>query len=350
VRIVVDAMGGDRAPREIVRGALDAAARLDLEVALAGRPAAIEPLLGAAGARPAGVTMIEAEDAIGMEEHGAAAARERRRSSIVVGLREVKEGRADAFVSAGNTGAVMAAATLVLGRIRGVKRPALGTVFPAAGGRRVLVLDVGANAEARAEYLVQSAHMGTAYASGVLGIARPRVGLLSLGEEASKGNQLIQEVHAALTADPAVRFAGNAEGNTIPSGDFDVIVTDGFTGNVAIKVAEGAAEFILGELRGALTSALHYKLAAMVLRPALLKVRARIDFAEYGGAPLLGVDGVAIVAHGRSDARAIFNAVRVARDAARGGVVQQIAAAMEAGPHPPSPSPENGRGVASPDG
>jgi glycerol-3-phosphate acyltransferase PlsX len=328
VRIVVDAMGGDRAPGEIVRGAVEAARRLDVEIALAGQPATIEPLLATVGARPSGVTVLAADEVIGMEDHPATAVREKRQSSIVLGLRAVREGSADAFVSAGNTGAVMAAAVVVLGRIRGVKRPALGTVFPAANGRRVLLLDVGANAEARPEFLVQSARMGHAYAAGALGIDRPRVGLLSIGEEAAKGNQCIQEVHAALAAEPDIDFAGNAEGNSIPSGRFDVIVTDGFTGNVAIKVAEGAAEFILAELRGALTSRLHYKLAAAVLRPALRAVRSRIDYAEYGGAPLLGVNGVAIVAHGRSDARALFNAVRVARDAVRGGVVQQIADAM----------------------
>ena len=331
VRIVVDAMGGDRAPEEIVRGSVAAAARLGLEVTLAGAPAAVERALASAGTRPADVSVLAAEEVIGMDEHPATAAREKRRSSIVLGLREVREGRAQAFVSAGNTGAVMAAALFVLGRIEGVKRPALGTVFPAAGGSAVLLLDVGANAEAKTEYLVQAAHMGRAYAAAVMRRPEPRIGLLSIGEEASKGSALIQEAHAALAADAGLRFAGNVEGNAIPSGEVDVVVTDGFTGNVALKVAEGAAEFILGELRAGLTSRLRYKLAAAVLRPALREVRSRIDYAEYGGAPLLGVNGVAIVAHGRSDARAIFNAVRVARDAAAGGLVATIAAAMREG-------------------
>jgi glycerol-3-phosphate acyltransferase PlsX len=246
----------------------------------------------------------------------------------VLGLREVRERRADAFVSAGNTGAVMAGAVLVLGRVRGVERPALGTVFPTAGGGTVLLLDVGANAEAKPIYMLQSALMGDAYARGVLGRARPRIGLLSIGEEASKGNQFVQEVHALLAAEPRIVFAGNVEGNAIPTGVVDVVVTDGFTGNVAIKVAEGSADLILRELRDALTSKLHFKLAAALLRPAFQRVRRRIDYSEYGGAPLLGVNGVAIVAHGRSDPRAIVNAVRVARDAVQGGVVQKIAAAM----------------------
>jgi glycerol-3-phosphate acyltransferase PlsX len=194
----------------------------------------------------------------------------------------------------------------------------------------VLIVDVGANAEAKPEYLIQSAQMGRAYAQAALRLRDPRVGLLSIGEEASKGSVLIQEVHGALTADPAIHFVGNVEGNVLPAGVADVVVTDGFTGNVAIKVAEGAAEFILNELRGALTSRIHYKLAAAVLRPALRKVRSRIDYAEYGGAPLLGVNGVTIVAHGRSDARALFNAVRIARDAVRGNLVGRIAEAMSA--------------------
>ena len=331
VRIVVDAMGGDRAPEEIVRGSVAAAARLGVEVTLAGVPAAVERALATAARRPAGVSILAAEDVIGMDEHPATAAREKRRSSIVLGLREVREGRAQAFVSAGNTGAVMAAALFVLGRIQGVKRPALGTVFPAAGGSAVLLLDVGANAEAKTEYLVQAAHMGRAYAAAVMRRPEPRIGLLSIGEEASKGSALIQEAHAALAADARLHFAGNVEGNAIPSGKVDVVVTDGFTGNVALKVAEGAAEFIIGELRAGLTSRLHYRLAAAVLRPALRTVRSRIDYAEYGGAPLLGVNGITIVAHGRSDARAIFNAIRVARDAAAGGLVATIAAAMQDG-------------------
>jgi len=328
VRIVVDAMGGDRAPEQIVRGAIIAARRLGVDVTLAGDEAQTRRLIAAEKAPPPNLTVLHAAEVIAMDEHGASAARAKRRSSIVLGLREVREGRAQGFVSAGNTGAVMAAAVLVLGRVRGVERPALGTVFPTSGGGRVLILDVGANAEAKASYIVQSALMGQAYARAALGQPDPRIGLLSIGEEASKGNAFIQDVHAALSTDPRLRFIGNVEGNGIPGGAADVIVTDGFTGNVAIKVAEGAADLILAELREALTSRLHYKLLAALLRPAFRRVRARIDYSEYGGAPLLGVDGVAIVAHGRSDAHAIFNAIRVARDAAQGNLVALIASAM----------------------
>jgi phosphate acyltransferase len=332
VRIVVDAMGGDQAPAAIIRGAVEAANRLDVEIVLAGRQSVVQHELQSLPAPSGNVSVMPADETIGMDEHPAAAVREKRRSSIVLGLREVRASNADAFVSAGNTGAVMAAAVLVLGRIRGVKRPALGTVFPTSGGGRVLIVDVGANAEAKSEYLIQSAQMGRAYAQSALRLRDPRIGLLSIGEEASKGSVLIQEVHSALSADAGMNFVGNVEGNVLPAGIADVVVTDGFTGNVAIKVAEGTAEFILNELRGALTSRVYYKLAAAVLRPALRKVRTRIDYAEYGGAPLLGVNGVTIVAHGRSDARALFNAVRVARDAVRGNLVGRIAEAMSASP------------------
>ncbi|MBI2762061.1 MAG: phosphate acyltransferase PlsX [Chloroflexi bacterium] len=329
MRIALDAMGGDRGPEEVVRGGVEAARVFGVEVALVGIPDAVDRALAPLGPVPAGVTVVPAASVITMDEPGATAARAKRDASILVGLREVKEGRADAFVSAGNTGAVMAASVLVLARIRGVERPALGTVFPASGGGRVLIIDVGANAEARASYLAQFAVMGNAYARDVLGVSAPRIGLLSIGEEASKGNTLIQEAHTALSGLAGIRFIGNVEGRDIPRGVADVIVTDGFTGNVAIKVAEGAAEFILGELRTVLTSRLHYKLAAALLRPAFRILRRRLDYQEYGGAPLLGVNGTVIVAHGRSDARAIVNAVRVARDAAAGHVIDHIREAMK---------------------
>lgn len=332
MRIVLDAMGGDYAPGEIVRGGVWAARALGVDVVLVGRPEVVQPLLAAQAPVPAGVSVLPAADVIGMEEHGAEAVRRRREASIVVGLRAVREGGADAFVSAGNTGAVMAAAVLVLGRIRGVERPALGTVFPARGGRRVLLLDAGANADVKPHYLVQFARMGQAYARRVLGVAAPRVGLLSIGEEATKGNALVLEAHAALRGQPGLGFVGNVEGKDIPRGLVDVVVTDGFTGNVVIKVAEGVAEYILEELRAALTSRLRYRLAAAVLRPAFRALRERLDYREYGGAPLVGVQGVVVVAHGRSDARAILGAIRVARDAVAGDLVPAIQAALAGAP------------------
>lgn len=329
MRIALDAMGGDHAPGQIVRGAVLAARQLGVEVALVGDEETVRRAMRSDGPPDGRLTVVPAGSVIGMDEHGATAARQKRDASINVGLREVKEGRADAFVSAGNTGAVMAGSVFVLGRIRGVERPALGTVFPTAGGGRVMLLDVGANAESRASFLVQFAHMGDAYARAVLGLASPRIGLLSIGEEASKGNELIQDAHAGIAAQDGLRFVGNVEGKDIPRNVADVVVSDGFTGNVTLKVAEGVAEMILGDLRAVLTSKLQYKLAAAVLRPAFRTLRARLDYREYGGAPLLGVDGVVIVAHGRSDARAIVSALRVARDAAAGDVVGRIRAAVK---------------------
>lgn len=330
MRIALDAMGGDHAPAAVVRGGVEAARRLGMEVALVGPDGAVEAALRETGYAP-GISVVPAGAVIGMDEHGAVAARQKRDSSIAVGLREVKEGRCAAFVSAGNTGAVMASSIMVLGRLRGIERPALGTVFPASGGRRVLMLDAGANAEGKASYLVQYALMGDAFARRVMGIEHPRVGLLSIGEEASKGNALIQEAHTALAAIEGLTFAGNVEGNDLPRGGVDVIVTDGFTGNVTLKVAEGVAEFILEELRTVLTSRLRFKLAAASLRPAFRLLRGRLDFREYGGAPLLGVDGLVIIGHGRSDERAIFNALRAARAAAEGGVLEAL---REVAAHP----------------
>lgn len=324
MRIALDAMGGDHAPEAVVRGGVAAARTLGVEVALVGIPEAVQRALAPLGPAPGGISIVPAADVIAMEEHGAAAARQKRNASINVGLREVKDGRAAAFVSAGNTGAVMAAAVMVLGRVRGIERPALGAMLPAAGGRMVLLVDAGANAEVKPHYLVQFAEMGQAYAHRALGIESPRVALLSIGEEASKGSPLVQETHAAMTARHGLNFIGNAEGKDVARGIADVIVTDGFTGNVAIKVAEGVAEFILEELRAALTGSLRYRLAAAVLRPALRPLRAKLSYQEYGAAPLLGVEGLVLVAHGRSDARAIASAVRAARDAVAGAVLEAI--------------------------
>lgn len=324
MRIALDAMGGDHAPEAIVRGGVEAARDLGVEVALVGVPEAVQRALEPLGPAPGGVSIVPASGVISMDEHGAVAARQKRDASVNVGLREVREGRAAAFVSAGNTGAIMAAAVLVLGRVRGIERPALGALLPARGGRRVLVLDVGANAEVKPSYLLQFAEMGQAYAHRAMGITAPRVALLSIGEEASKGNSLVQEAHSILAGRAGLNFVGNAEGKDIPRGIADVVVTDGFTGNVALKVAEGTAEFITEELRAAITHRLHYRLAAAVLRPAFRVLAARIDYREAGGAPLLGVEGIVIVGHGRSDHRAIANAVRAARDAVAGDVLETI--------------------------
>ena len=326
MQIALDTMGGDHGPGEAVRGAAEAARRLGVEIVLVGRPDSIEPELAALGVPPIGLTVAPASDVIGMGETPTIAIRHKRDSSILVGLELLKRGRVQAFVSAGNTGAVMTAATLTLGRVKGIERPALATILPARGGRRVLLLDAGANADYRAGHLVQFALMGQAYARHALGISAPRVGVLSIGEERSKGNQLVQEAHEQLRQIKGLSFIGNVEGRDLPSGRVDVVVTDGFTGNVVLKTAEGTADFILHELRDAIMSRPWYKLAALVLQPAFKQLRQSLDYAEYGGAPLLGVRGVVIVAHGRSNSRAFASAIRVARDAAAAGIPSHLSA------------------------
>jgi len=319
-RIVVDAMGGDHAPDVVIDGALAAARNYGIDVTLVGIESVIRQKLKRSGAIPAGVRVTHAPAVIDMDESPTAALRQKRESSVAVGMQLVKSGEAAAFVSAGNSGAVMAVATLSLGRLNGVERPALGTVFPSAKGR-FLLLDVGANADVKPNYLVQFAQLGRTYAERVMHIERPRIGLLNIGEEPGKGNELSREVFERLTKQEGLNFVGNIEGKDLTRGAADVVVTDGFTGNVALKTAEGVADFILRELRLAVTAKLQFRIAALVLRPALMAVRRRIDYAEYGGANLLGLNGIVLICHGRSDAHAISSAVRAAFRAAQGAEV-----------------------------
>ena len=320
--IALDAMGGDQAPAEIVAGALLARAELGIQVALVGPKDVIEAELVRQGESATRFEIMNATEAIAMDEHPAQAVRTKRDASINVAMSMVKRGVAGAFVSAGNTGAVMASALMTLGRIQGIERPALGTVAPFSE-KGVLVLDVGANADVKPNYLVQFAQMGAVYAERVLNIKNPRVALLNIGGEETKGSELIQEVYGRL-GKAGVNFVGNIEGGEVHRGKADVIVTDGFTGNVAVKVTEGVSDFIFRELRSSLTSKLQYKLAAMVLRPALVKLRDKMDPNTYGGVPLLGVNGVVMIAHGNSDARAIRNALRFANEAASSGMLDSI--------------------------
>ncbi|HEY5277502.1 MAG TPA: phosphate acyltransferase PlsX, partial [Coriobacteriia bacterium] len=258
-------------------------------------------------------------------EHPAAAVRGKRDSSIVVGCRLVKEGRADGLFSAGSTGAAMAAATLVIGRIKGVQRPAIATVLPTAGAPCVL-LDVGANADCKPEHLAQFAAMGAAYATAALGIRAPRVGLLNIGEEPGKGSRLAQDAYDLMVGTPG--FVGNVEGRDIPAGTVDVIVTDGFTGNVVLKLMEGMSKHLLGEFKAALMSSPVNKVAAAVLKPSLAALRDKLDPDLHGAAPLLGVDGLALIGHGSSSPRAIASALRVGAVAVRAGLVDSIAASL----------------------
>ena len=324
MRIALDGMGGDKAPAEIVSGAQMALDRLGgLEIVLVGDPERMR-----VPQRP-GLTVRPVSEVIGMDEHPAQAVRGKPDASIPVGVKLVKDGDADAFVSAGNTGAMMAASFLTLGRLAGVQRPAISAVIPTRG-RPLIALDMGATADCRPEHLLQFAHMGGAYAEVVLGVKRPRVGLLNIGAEPEKGSVLAQEAHELIAAS-GLDFAGNLEGNHLLDGDIDVLVTDGFTGNVVLKVLEGTAESLFAEIKQEFMRTTRGKAAGMLARPLLRDLKRRLDYEEYGGAPLLGVQGVSIIAHGRSGARAIANAVGAAYRAVDGALTERIAGALQEG-------------------
>jgi glycerol-3-phosphate acyltransferase PlsX len=320
MRIAVDAMGGDFAPAQIVRGASQAATEYGLDISLVGLPSTVQPLLDS---HPR-LRLVPCTQAIAMDEHPAQAVRTKPDSSMSVCARMCKEGRADGWVSAGNSGAIMAAALLIQGRIKGVERPALGSIVPTQDGFAYF-LDVGANVDSKPEYMVQFATMGAVYAREMLGRANPRVGLLSNGEEAGKGDERVKETAKRLNGS-LKGFIGNVEPKDIYGAKADVIVADGFVGNVAIKMAEATAEFLFRNLRDEIPKTMRGKLGGMLIRPGVRLLRARVDWREFGGAPLLGIDGVAVIAHGRSDARAMKNAIRVTRDAVENQLVGKIRA------------------------
>jgi phosphate acyltransferase len=299
VRIAVDAMGGDRGPAEIVAGSLQA------------RTAALEPILfGDAAIDPHGLELHATTGVIAMDEKPAEAVRAKPESSLVSAVRAVAEGKADAVVSAGNTGAMLAAGLLELRRIPGVIRPAIAVPIPAERGPSVL-LDAGANADARPEHILQFATMGAVFAEEILDVANPEVRLLSIGEEREKGNQLTLEAHELLAASD-LNFTGNAEGRDLLRGAADVVVTDGFTGNVALKLLEGTIRTLLEALRAEIAATATGKLGGLLIRPAARRLRHRLDPDTYGGAYLLGLKGLAVVAHGNSSRTAVANAIRLA--------------------------------------
>jgi glycerol-3-phosphate acyltransferase PlsX len=311
-RIAVDAMGGDRGPEEIVAGALDA------------RSDTLTPVLfGPPGLETHGLELVEAADVIEMHEKPAEAVRSKPDSSLVATVRAVAEGRADAAVSAGNTGAMLAAGLLELRRLPGVMRPAIAVPIPAKNGPSVLI-DAGANADARPEHLVQFATMGAVFAEEILGIDNPVIRLLSIGEERQKGNQLTLEAHELLAASD-LNFAGNTEGRDLLVGAADVVVTDGFTGNVALKLLEGSIRTLLDSLREEITATATGKLGGLLIRPAARRLRQRLDPDTYGGAYLLGLRGLAVIAHGNSSRTAIANAVRLAARGVEHDVVGRLA-------------------------
>jgi phosphate acyltransferase len=299
-RVAVDAMGGDRAPGEVIAGALEAASP------------EIEPILfGPAGVDTGGLALVETTQVIGMDEKPAEAVRAKADSSLVAACRAVGEGRADAVVSAGNTGAMLAACFLELRRLPGVARPAIAVVIPAKRGPSVLI-DSGANADARPEHLLQFAHMGAVFAEDVLEVTDPEVRLLSIGEEPEKGNQLSLEAHALLAGADDLRFGGNTESRDLLLGTADVVVCDGFTGNVVLKLMEGTIKTVLEELREEIVSSRRGRIGGLLVRPAARGLRQRLDPETYGGAYLLGLRGLAVIAHGNSSRRAIANAIRLA--------------------------------------
>jgi len=311
-KIAVDAMGGDRGPAEIVAGALDA------------RGDGIEPVLfGSVGLDTHGLELRETTEVIGMHEKPAEAVRGKPGSSLVAAVRAVAEGEADAVVSAGNTGAMLAAGLLELRRLPGVMRPAIAVPLPTRRGPSVL-LDAGANADARPEHLLQFATMGAVFAEEMLGIANPEVRLLSIGEEPEKGNQLTLETYALLAASD-LNFAGNTEGRDLLAGAADVVVTDGFTGNVALKAIEGTIRTLLEGLREEITATPRGKLGGVLIRPAARRLRHRLDPDTYGGAYLLGLRGLAVIAHGNSSSTAIANAIRLAARGVEHDVVDALA-------------------------
>lgn len=358
MKLALDAMGGDHAPGVTVAGAVEAARELGVEIILVGIEGTIRQELAKHKSDGLPITVVHAPEVLDLTDHAAAAARSKRDSSMAVGARLVKEGRADAFITCGNTGGALATGLFVLGRIPGIKRPALTTIFPSGDGF-CLLLDIGANTEVKPEYLHQFAVMGSIYAERVFKIARPRVAIISNGEEEGKGSELVKEAYPLLKADPGLHFVGNVEGKDIITGTADVIVTDGFTGNVVIKLAEGLAKFmvtavgrsvkahlprnlVIGALpmlalaawqahsvmdfllKAALGLVAAAALPAAALLPGLLGVRRRLDYTEYGAAPLLGLDGLLLVGHGRSNVRAVRGALRMAKRTVEAGTLEAL--------------------------
>lgn len=321
MKLALDAMGGDYAPREIVAGAVQAAPNLHGEILLIGRPDEIEA--AHSGSLPANVKIVPAPDVIEMDEEPANAVRRKRQSSLVVGAEMVKSGQADAFISAGNTGAVTAAAHLFWRTLPNIDRPAIATVIPCKTGKFVL-LDSGATPDADPNNLLEFAIMGSIYAETVLGIKKPRVGLLNIGEEPSKGNALTKASYK-LFKQELPNFHGNVEGKSVFNGEFDVVVCDAFVGNVLLKTAQGLGQFVLETFKESLPKNPLLRLPLIFLKGGLKRLSKRMDYAEYGGAPLLGVNGICFICHGHSNAKAIRNALILAQAGHDKHLIQLIA-------------------------
>jgi glycerol-3-phosphate acyltransferase PlsX len=323
--IIVDGMGGDFAPREIVQGALLAREAYGLEIGLVGDETALREYLPQG---TSGITIFHAPEVIGMDEHPVRAVRKKVNSSLVQGLRLVKEGTGSGFVSAGNTGATMAGALFNLGRLPGVSRPAISSLFPTEKGMCIIV-DAGANVDCRPEHLQQFAVMGAIYSQTVLGRKEPGIALLNNGEEETKGCALTLAAHRLLGETPGINYLGFIEARDITAGRADVIVCDGFVGNILLKLAEGLGETLFKMLKEESRKNFRQQLGALLLAPGLRNLKKSVDYTEYGGAPLLGINGVCIIAHGSSNAKAIQNAIRVCAQAVEGNIVGQIGSRIE---------------------
>lgn len=322
IRIAIDVMGGDEAPQAPVVGAMMAAREWsDLQLTLVGNERAIIDFFREA--IPDNVSVLHTEEVIEADDEPVRAVRRKKEASLVKACKLVKDGEADAAISSGNTGALMAAGLFTVGRISGIARPGLAPIFPTIREHGVLVLDVGANMDAKPDHLVQYGLMGSIYVEKVLGIARPRVGLLNVGTESVKGNELTRAAFPLLQQLP-IHFIGNVEARDVIRGVCDVLVCDGFSGNILLKSVEGVADVIFATLKNEMTRNLPNKLAAYVLKPGLSRFKAQMDYTEYGGAPLLGLNGAIIKSHGSSNDKAIKNAIRQARKFVQGRVIEQI--------------------------
>ena len=328
--IAIDAMGGDFAPKAVVEGALLALQETGEDVCLSlyGDEAQIRACLEGQSYDGGLLKIVPCTEVISCEEAPAAAVRQKKDSSMVRAAQAVAQGEADCFLSGGSSGAVLTAGTLIIRRIKGIQRPALATLIPNMQGGYTMLVDSGANADCKSAYLVQFAHMGAAYMQRVMGVEDPRIGLLNNGAEAEKGNELTKETYALLEQEPGIRFAGNAEARELMSGDFDVLVADGFSGNVLLKGTEGAAKAITAMLKTELMGTLRGMLGGAIAKPAFAALKKRMDYKEVGGAPLLGVNGGVIKAHGSSDGRAFKNAILQGEKLVRGSVTEQIAQAF----------------------
>ena len=330
VKLALDAMGGDNAPAEIIKGALDAVKKFSCEIVLVGKEVIITEILrDTPNWQNFPIKIKNADEVIEMGEHPADAVRNKKNSSIVVATQMVKNGECDAVLSAGSTGAAVAAAQLILKRVNGIGRPTIATPIPTPKGV-TLLLDSGANVDSKPEHLMQSGIMGSLYAEHVLGKKNPKVGLLNIGEEETKGNEQAKEAFQLFKNMTTINFAGNAEGRDIPTGEFDVIVCDGFVGNVVLKFAEGLATTIFKLIKDAISEgSVGAKLGAVLLMPTLQNLAKKLDASEYGGAPLLGVNGYCIISHGSSDAKAICNAIQLANEYVNRNVLEHTKTALE---------------------